>query len=81
MLVGTSGIAVFAAGLVGYGLSSFIKADSLDNWGWRIAFLIGAVVVPLGLAIRRSLPETLHAVHAASVTHADRDLSWPVRYP
>src|SRR3984885_771134 len=32
LLVGTSGIAVFAAGLVGYGLSSFLEADSLDNW-------------------------------------------------
>ena len=72
LLVGTSGIAVFAAGLVGYGLSSFLEADSLDNWGWRIAFLIGAAVVPLGLAIRRSLPETLHAVDAASITEPGR---------
>jgi MFS transporter, MHS family, citrate/tricarballylate:H+ symporter len=71
LLVGTSGISVFAAGLVGYGLSSFLEADSLDSFGWRIAFLIGAAVVPLGLAIRRSLPETLHSVHLASVTEHD----------
>jgi MFS transporter, MHS family, citrate/tricarballylate:H+ symporter len=61
LLVATSGISVFAAGLVGFGLSSALDAQSLDNWGWRCAFLIGAAVVPVGLAIRRSLPETLHA--------------------
>ena len=71
LLVGTSGIAVFAAGLVGYGLSILLETSSLDNWGWRIAFIIGAAVVPLGLAIRRSLPETLHAVHATSLTEPD----------
>jgi predicted MFS family arabinose efflux permease len=31
----------------------------LDAWGWRIAFLIGASIVPFGLAIRRTLVETL----------------------
>jgi MHS family citrate/tricarballylate:H+ symporter-like MFS transporter len=61
LLVATSGISVFAAGLVGFGLSSALDAQSLDNWGWRCAFLIGAAVVPVGLAIRRSLAETLHA--------------------
>ena len=32
--------------------------DALNDWGWRIAFLIGAAVVPFGLVIRRSLPES-----------------------
>jgi MFS family permease len=61
LLVATSGISVFAAGLVGFGLSSALDTQSIDHWGWRCAFLIGAAVVPVGLAIRRSLPETLHA--------------------
>ena len=33
----------------------------LDAWGWRIAFLIGASIVPFGLALRRTLEETLPA--------------------
>jgi MFS family permease len=32
----------------------------LRDWGWRLAFLIGAAVLPVGLWIRRDLPETLH---------------------
>jgi MFS family permease len=34
---------------------------ALDAYGWRIAFLLGAAILPLGLWLRRSLPETLHA--------------------
>jgi len=57
----TQNLAQFAAGLVGIVLAATVSARALDAWGWRIAFLIGASVVPLGLAIRRSLPETLNA--------------------
>ncbi|MBV8683878.1 MAG: MFS transporter, partial [Caulobacteraceae bacterium] len=34
----------------------------LDAYGWRIAFLLGAVTLPFGLWLRRSLPETLDAL-------------------
>ena len=47
-------------GLVGLILSAVLSADILDAYGWRIAFLIGALALPYGLWIRRSLPETLH---------------------
>ncbi len=57
----TQGVSILFAGLVGLALASVLDAASLDRWGWRCAFLIGALVVPVGLAIRRSLPETLHA--------------------
>jgi len=33
----------------------------LDAYGWRIAFLLGAVTVPFGLMLRKTMPETLHA--------------------
>lgn len=55
-------IAALAAGLVGFGLASVFDAGELDRFGWRIAFLFGAVVLPFGLLVRRSLPETLHHV-------------------
>lgn len=56
---GTQDLAVLGAGLVGYTLSSQLSASALDAWGWRLAFLIGATIVPLGLFLRRGLPETL----------------------
>jgi MFS family permease len=55
----TQDLAIFAAGLVGFVLSGALSASALDDWGWRLALLLGVTVVPLGLWIRRSLPETL----------------------
>ncbi len=55
----TQDVAVLAAGLVGYALSSLLSTQALDAWGWRLAFLLGAAIVPLGLVVRRTLPETL----------------------
>lgn len=43
---------------VGLGLTFVLTAAELDSYGWRIALLLGASVVPLALYIRKSLPET-----------------------
>lgn len=57
----TADAAVLVAGIVGLSLSSLLTAQELDAWGWRAAFLIGASIVPFGLALRRTLEETLPA--------------------
>ena len=46
------------AGIVGYVLANTLSPAALGDWGWRIAFLIGAAVVPFALVVRRTLPET-----------------------
>jgi MHS family citrate/tricarballylate:H+ symporter-like MFS transporter len=56
----SQGVAVTAGGLIGVVLTSVLPAASLDAYGWRIAFLLGAVTVPFGLWLRSTLPETLH---------------------
>ena len=56
----SQGIAATTAGLVGFVLAAKLSPAALDSYGWRIAFLIGAVTLPFGLWIRKSLPETLH---------------------
>lgn len=53
--------AVLVAGIVGLSLSSLLSMSQLEAWGWRLAFLIGASIVPFGLALRRTLEETLPA--------------------
>jgi MFS family permease len=58
--------AAFCAGLVGVALSSLLTPGQLDEFGWRIAFLIGAAIVPVGLMLRRALPETLADPEPAS---------------
>jgi len=63
-LMGQGG-AVLASGVAGVMLSHLLSPQDLTDWGWRIAFLIGAVIVPFGLMLRRSLSETLHLAEPA----------------
>ena len=53
-------IAATAGALVGAGLSQVMSSAALDSYGWRIAFLIGAITLPFGLWVRSGMPETLH---------------------
>jgi MHS family citrate/tricarballylate:H+ symporter-like MFS transporter len=53
--------AVCIAGLVGVGLASVLDAPALDAWGWRVALLLGAAIIPVGFVLRRTLNETLRA--------------------
>lgn len=58
-------LAVMVAGLVGVVLASSLSPAALDDWGWRVALLGGAVIVPMGLVLRRTLGETLRPLQAA----------------
>jgi MFS transporter, MHS family, citrate/tricarballylate:H+ symporter len=53
-------IAATAGAVVGVVLSKFMSTAALDAYGWRVAFLLGAICLPFGLWMRRGLPETLH---------------------
>jgi MFS family permease len=52
-------IAATAGALVGVILTKTMAPEMLDSYGWRVAFLIGAVCLPFGLWMRRTLPETI----------------------
>jgi MFS family permease len=56
----TQDASVLISGLVGFGLASILNERQLQDFGWRVAFLIGATIIPFGLILRRSLPETFH---------------------
>ena len=64
----SQGIAATLGGLVGVGLSAVMSPAALDSYGWRIAFMLGALTLPFGLWIRSNLPETLHAPDVAART-------------
>ena len=55
---GSQQVAVIFVSLLGVALNSIIPADQMTAWGWRIPFLIGCLIVPLILVLRRSLKET-----------------------
>ena len=57
----TQGVATVASGLVGLTIACLFGPEGLQAWGWRAAFLLGALILPFGLMLRRGLPETLEA--------------------
>ena len=64
------GLAVLVGALLGALLTRSLAAETLDSWGWRVPFLLGLVIGPVGLFIRRHLQETeafLEARGAATV--------------
>jgi MFS transporter, MHS family, proline/betaine transporter len=52
------GLAVLIGAVLGTLLTRWLSAEALDGWGWRIPFLFGLIIGPLGLYIRRKLDET-----------------------
>ncbi len=51
-------IAVVFAALLGVGLSAVVPPEGMAQWGWRVPFFIGCLIVPLLFWLRRSLAET-----------------------
>jgi metabolite-proton symporter len=51
-------VAVVCAALLGVALSSILPPESMQAWGWRIPFVLGCLILPLLLWLRRSLAET-----------------------
>jgi len=53
-------LASLTGATVGLLLAHLLSAIQMEQFGWRIAFALGAVVLPFGMILRRGLPETLH---------------------
>jgi MHS family citrate/tricarballylate:H+ symporter-like MFS transporter len=66
----TADAAAFIAGITGVVLATLLTPQRLDDWGWRVAFLMGAAIVPVGLLIRRTLPETLQTAPGPALRRA-----------
>jgi MFS family permease len=48
-------------------LNTLLDAAAMENWGWRIPFLIGGLIGPVGVYMRRNIDESAdyrRAVHA-----------------
>ena len=55
---GSQQVAVMVAALIGYFLNQSLPHATMSDWGWRIPFFIGSLIVPLLFYLRRSLEET-----------------------
>ena len=52
------GLSAFLGALAGALVTRSLAPEQLDAWGWRIPFLAGLLIGPVGLYIRRHLAET-----------------------
>jgi MHS family proline/betaine transporter-like MFS transporter len=54
----SQGASVLVASAFGAVLTSTLTSAQLEGWGWRIPFLFGLLIGPVGLYIRRHVDET-----------------------
>ena len=54
-------LALVLGSLVGVVLTTTLTTEQLYAWGWRVPFALGILIAPVGLYIRRQLPETIEA--------------------
>ena len=55
---GSQQVAIIVAAALGYALNKMLSPEDIADWGWRIPFFVGCMIVPVLFVIRRSLQET-----------------------
>ncbi len=55
---GSQQVAIIVAAAIGYALNQYLAPAAINDWGWRVPFFIGCMIVPVIFIIRRSLAET-----------------------
>lgn len=72
LLLGSAVAAVF---------STLLSPEDLESWGWRIPFLLGGILGPIGLYMRRTIDETpaFKAVSTADTTEQEQEFDRPAK--
>ncbi|MGH8782558.1 MFS transporter [Paraburkholderia sp.] len=55
----SQGLNTVCGSLLGVALAAGLSTHALESWGWRVPFVIGMAMGPVGVYIRRHLDETL----------------------
>jgi MHS family proline/betaine transporter-like MFS transporter len=53
----SQGLSTLIASAFGVGLTSWMAPDEMQSWGWRIPFLFGILIGPIGIYIRNHLED------------------------
>ena len=69
--------AVLLSGLTGVLITSVIGDAALSAWGWRIPFVLGMLVVPVGLWLRRGLPPAIAPAPMTGMVPPHEVTNWP----
>lgn len=55
---GSQQVAIMIAAAMGFALNMVLEESAIREWGWRIPFLFGCLIVPFIFFLRRKLEET-----------------------
>ncbi|MGK1309694.1 MFS transporter [Klebsiella pneumoniae] len=55
---GSQQVAIMVAAAMGFALNAVLELSAISDWGWRIPFLFGCLIVPFIFILRRKLEET-----------------------
>jgi len=55
---GSQQVAIMVAAAMGFILNAVLEESAIREWGWRIPFLFGCLIVPFIFLLRRKLEET-----------------------
>lgn len=55
----SQGMAAFVAGIIGMALTQLLTPQEVQDWGWRLSFGVGLLLIPVALYLRSEMPETL----------------------
>jgi MHS family citrate/tricarballylate:H+ symporter-like MFS transporter len=55
---GSQQVAIIVAAAIGYALNRYLDPAAISDWGWRVPFFVGCMIVPIIFVIRQSLAET-----------------------
>jgi MFS transporter, MHS family, proline/betaine transporter len=57
-LEASMGMANILGALAAFSVTSLLSASQVQSWGWRLPFVFGLLIAPVGLYLRRTLDET-----------------------
>ena len=73
--IASQGCAALFSGIVATVLALVVGGGAMNSWGWRVMFLLGISVVPIGLVIRSHLPETAGEEKNPVASHSTLDVA------
>ena len=63
----SQGLAIATGALIGFVLTISLPPEAMQSWGWRVPFIFGMLIAPVGMYIRRHMDETAEVVEHNSM--------------
>jgi MHS family proline/betaine transporter-like MFS transporter len=77
-LQASMGMSNILGALVAFAIVTLLPAAQIHSWGWRIPFLVGLLIVPVGVYLRRTLEETPQFRAESRQHREERDRATPL---